>query len=122
MTPSQIDSPHGQSTCHRGESESVTRLNVENRTLAIMDNLQFLRSLNNDCIDLIAIDPPFAANETFSNKPKPPISPEELDEEIALAQNHDVLHNEGIGETRVRDVWNWDEHVHPNWKAQIEDD
>ena len=100
----------------------MTRLNVENRTLAIMDNLRFLQSLNNDCIDLIAIDPPFAANETFSNKPKPPISPEELDEEIALAKNHGALHNEGIGETRVKDVWNWDEDVHPNWKAQIEDD
>ena len=49
-------------------------LNVGNRTLAIMDNLPFLRSLNNECIDLIAIDPPFAANETFTGNPRPPIS------------------------------------------------
>ena len=47
-------------------------LNVGNRTLAIMDNLPFLRSLNNECIDLIAIDPPFAANETFTGNPRPP--------------------------------------------------
>ena len=38
----------------------MSTLNVRNRTLAIMDNLTFLRSLNNECIDLIAIDPPFA--------------------------------------------------------------
>ena len=45
-------------------------LNVANRTLAIMDNLTFLRRLNNECIDLIAIDPPFAANETFTGNPR----------------------------------------------------
>ena len=100
----------------------MSELNVANRTLAIMDNLPFLRSLNNECIDLIAIDPPFAANETFTTKPKPPISRDEFDEEVALAKAHGVLHNEGIGQTRVKDVWNWDEDVHPAWKAQIEDD
>ena len=100
----------------------MSELNVANRTLAIMDNLPFLRSLNNECIDLIAIDPPFAANETFTSRPRPPISPEELAEEIALAQAHGVDHREGIGGTRVKDVWNWDEDIHPAWKAQIEDD
>lgn len=40
-------------------------LNVSNRTLAIMDNLNFVRSLNSESIDLIGMDPPFAANETF---------------------------------------------------------
>ena len=29
----------------------MTRLNMRNRTLGIMDNLPFLRSLNNECID-----------------------------------------------------------------------
>ena len=97
-------------------------LNVNNRTLAVMDNLLFLRSLNNECIDLIAIDPPFAANETFTQIPKPPITEVELAEEKALAETHGVEHNEGIGETRVKDVWNWDEDIHPTWKMQIEDD
>ena len=97
-------------------------LNVKNRTLAVMDNLPFLRSLNNECIDLIAIDPPFAANETFTQTPKPPITEAELAEEKALAASHGVEHNEGIGETRVKDVWNWDEDIHPTWKMRIEDD
>ena len=100
----------------------MTRLNFENRTLAIMDNLRFLRSLNNECIDLIAIDPPYAANETFTDKPKPAITQAEFDEEIALAARHGVPHNEGIGETRVKDYWNWDEDIHPDWKARIAED
>lgn len=97
-------------------------LNVANRTLAIMDNLTFLRRLNNECIDLIAIDPPFAANETFTGRPRPPISEAEHAEEIALAQAHGVEHNEGQGLTRVHDIWSWDEDVHPAWKMSIEDD
>ena len=105
-----------------GEFARVSRLNVANRTLAITDNLPFLRSLNNECIDLIAIDPPFAANETFTGRPRPPISPAEYGEEAALAARHGAAHNEGIGETRVRDVWSWDADIHPSWKAGIEDD
>ena len=97
-------------------------LNVANRTLAVMDNLMFLRRLNNECIDLIAIDPPFAANETFTGNPRPPISDAEYAEEIALAQAHGVEHNEGQGLTRVHDIWSWDEDVHPAWKMSIEDD
>ena len=100
----------------------MSDLNVDNRTLAIMDNLPFLQSINNECIDLIAIDPPFAANETFTSKPKPPISQAEFREEIALAKKHGASHNEGIGETRVKDVWTWDKDIHPDWKARIEDD
>ena len=97
-------------------------LNVSNRTLAVMDNYPFLRSLNNECIDLIAIDPPFAANETFTSNPRPPISQAEFDEELALAQSHGAPHNEGIGETRVQDFWNWDDDIHPAWKMRIQDD
>ena len=100
----------------------MSRLNFENRTLAIMDNLRFLHSLNNECIDLIAIDPPYAANETFTDKPKPPITQAEFDEEVALAAAHGAPHNEGIGETRVKDYWNWDDDIHPDWKARIAED
>ena len=100
----------------------MSALNVANRTLAIMDNLRFLRHLNNECVDLIAIDPPFAANETFTGRPRPPVSDAEYAEELALAQSHGARHNEGRGETRVRDIWNWDADTHPDWKMAIEDD
>ena len=100
----------------------MSELNVENRTLAIMDNLPFLRRLNNECVDLIAIDPPFAANETFTGRPRPPITDAEFAEEVALARSHGVEHSEGRGETRVRDIWSWDDDVHPDWKMRIQDD
>ena len=100
----------------------MSRLNVSNRTLAIMDNLRLLRSINNECIDLIAIDPPFAANETFTSQPRPPITWAEHQEEIALAKSHGEPHSEGRGESRVKDYWTWDNDVHPDWKASIEDD
>ena len=97
-------------------------LNVANRTLAVMDNYPFLRALNNECVDLIAIDPPFAANETFTSRPRTPISEAEFEEEVALAWAHGAAHNEGIGETRVQDFWNWDDDIHPAWKMRIQDD
>ncbi len=99
----------------------MTHLNMQNRTLGIMDNLPFLRSLNNECIDLIAIDPPFAANETFTGSPRPPITDAELEEEKALAEKHGVEHDEGR-DTTVQDIWTWDANVHPDWLSQIEDD
>ena len=100
----------------------MSELNVPNRTLAVMDNLEFLKSINNECIDLIAIDPPFAANETFRSRPNPPITGEELAEERALAAEHGVEHNEGIGITRVRDVWNWDDDTDTDWKMAVQYD
>ena len=87
-----------------------------------MDNYPFLRALNNECVDLIAIDPPFAANETFTSRPRPSITQAEFDEEVALAGSHGTAHNEGIGETRVQDFWNWDDDIHPAWKMRIQDD
>ena len=99
----------------------MTQLNMRNRTLGIMDNLPFLRSLNNECIDLIAIDPPFAANETFTGRPRPPITDAEIEEEKALADQHGVEHDEGR-DTTVQDIWTWDANVHPDWLNQIEDD
>ena len=45
-------------------------LNAVNRGVYISDNLPFLRGLNDGCIDLVCIDPPFAKNETFGRREK----------------------------------------------------
>lgn len=45
-----------------------------NRNLFIADNLSLLRRLDNDSIDLICIDPPFAKNQTFIGNLRPPLS------------------------------------------------
>ena len=100
----------------------MSALNVPNRTLAIMDNLRFLRALNNECVDLIVLDPPYAANEAFTRYPKLPISDGEYAEEAALAEAHGAAHNEGRGAIRVSDYWNWSEDIRPAWKMAIADD
>ena len=100
----------------------MSALNVPNRTLAIMDNLRFLRAINNECIDLIVLDPPFAPNEAFARLPKLPISDGEYAEEAALAQAHGAAHHEGLGAARVADYWNWREDIRPAWKMAVADD
>ena len=66
-------------------------VNAVNRGVYISDNLPFLQSLNDNCVDLVCIDPPFAKNETFGRKNskspdplKPPLAQEERDTELAL--------------------------------------
>ena len=38
---------------------NIDQLNVKNRTLFIADNLEILRGINDECVDLIYLDPPF---------------------------------------------------------------
>ena len=89
--------------------------NFPNRTLAIMDNLRFLLSLENACIDLIAIDPPFGKMETFRSDPKPPITEDELREEIALFMAHTGRGEDEFPEyglyTQVGDLWEWNRDI-----------
>ena len=40
-------------------------MNVKNRTLFIADNLDILRGINSDCIDLIYLDPPFNSKRQY---------------------------------------------------------
>ena len=41
-------------------------LNVENRTIFCDDNLDVMRGINSECIDLIYLDPPFNKNKEFT--------------------------------------------------------
>ncbi len=40
-------------------------MNIKNRTLFIADNLDILRGINSDCIDLIYLDPPFNSKKQY---------------------------------------------------------
>ncbi|MBE8232937.1 MAG: hypothetical protein HAW67_04320 [Endozoicomonadaceae bacterium] len=44
----------------------MTKCNVANRTIFCKDNLDILRAINNECIDLIYLDPPFNKNKVFA--------------------------------------------------------
>ncbi len=41
-------------------------LNIDSRTIYCHDNLDILRGINSECIDLIYLDPPFNKNKVFS--------------------------------------------------------
>ena len=41
-------------------------LNVANRTLFTGDNLDVMRGINSECLDLIYLDPPFNSNATYA--------------------------------------------------------
>ena len=111
-------------------------LNAVNRGVYISDNLPFLQSLNDGCIDLVCIDPPFAKNETFGRKDykspdplKPPLTGDERDTERALLQRWGIRNEQeatatGIDwpETRYKDIWSWQNDVHEEWVKDIEDD
>ena len=40
--------------------------NFANRTIWTGDNLDILRGLNGNCVDLIYLDPPFSSNRTYA--------------------------------------------------------
>lgn len=63
------------------------------------DNLDFLRGMNSETVDLIATDPPFNKNRDFHTTPDSPSS--------------------GV---KFKDRWRWDEDVHEEWVDQIQDD
>ena len=40
--------------------------NVPSRTIFTRDNLDILRGINSDCVDLIYLDPPFKSDRTYA--------------------------------------------------------
>ena len=40
--------------------------NIKNRSIFCKDNLDILRGINSNCVDLIYLDPPFNKNKVFS--------------------------------------------------------
>ena len=77
----------------------MTGGNFENRTLFHGDNLEFLRAMNSESIDLIATDPPFNKNKEF------------------YAASGSAA--EGAS---FQDRWTWEKDVHPTWQDKLKDD
>ena len=75
------------------------KANFKNRTLFRGDNLDFLRALNSETVDLIATDPPFNKGRDFHATPD------------SLAKG-----------AEFQDRWRWEEDVHEEWIDQIQDD
>ena len=105
-----------------------------NRGVYIADNLSFLRSLNDECIDLVCIDPPFAKNDTFTgDRIRPPLSAEEREIERRLlagwgvtnareAEAAGIVWPDGDLQGGYRDIWSWEGDIHEEWLTSIEED
>ena len=102
-----------------------------NRTLFIADNLYLLEHLDNESIDLICIDPPFAKNQTWVGALRPPLSDEEREQELATLadwgiRNRAEAADAGIewpdgenGAAKFKDIWRWEDDVHEDWLDKI---
>ena len=102
-----------------------------NRNLFISDNLNLLEQLDNESIDLICIDPPFAKNQTWVGTLRPPLSDEEREQELATLADWGIRDRaaaarEGIewpdgenGAAKFQDIWRWEDDVHEEWLDRI---
>ena len=96
--------------------------------------LSFLRSLNDECIDLVCIDPPFAKNDTFTgDRIRPALSAEERQIERRLlagwgvtnareADAAGIVWPDGDLQGGYRDIWSWEGDIHEEWLTSIEED
>lgn len=114
--------------------DEAAPFNAVNRGVYISDNLPFLRSLNDECIDLVCIDPPFAKNDTFTgDNLKPGLSEAERETEMRLlaswgirssvdAVYNDIHWPEDL-DTRggYKDIWSWENDIHEEWLDSIDD-
>ena len=73
--------------------------NFLNRTLYHGDNLEFMRGMNSETVDLIATDPPFNKGRDFHATPD------------SLASG-----------AKFQDRWSWKDDVEGEWVDQIQDD
>ena len=73
--------------------------NFANRTIFHGDNLEFLRGLNSECVDLIATDPPFNKSKDFHATP----------DSLAAGAS-------------FPDRWRWEQDVQQEWVDSLEDD
>ena len=77
----------------------MNQTNRNNRTLFHGDNLDFLRAMNTESVDLTATDPPFNKDREF----------------------HATPDNLAAG-AKFQDRWSWERDVHQEWVDQIRDD
>ena len=72
--------------------------NVPSRTIFIGDNLDILRGINSECVDLIYLDPPFNSNRTYAA----PLNSEARGAEFRDVWTLDDMKEEWIDEIEIR--------------------
>ena len=107
--------------------------NAVNRGVYVADNLDFLRALNDECIDLVCIDPPFDKNETFTaERLRPPLTEAERQNELRLLARWGIATPEQAADRGLewppdnavrggyKDIWRWEQDIHQEWPDTIE--
>ena len=105
-----------------------------NRHVVIGDNLEMLTALDDETVDLIVTDPPFAKNYDFTGDLKPPLSPEELALEKQTLADWGITNraeakaagvewppDNGASTAAFSDIWTWEEDIHEEWLDKIEE-
>lgn len=109
--------------------QSATSLH---RHLFIVDNIELLRRIDNESVDLIVTDPPFGKTETWKGTLSPPLTTQErADEQAALsgwgvtspesAARAGVAWPDGGQQAQYEDIWTWED-VHEEWMIVMERD
>ena len=81
------------------DAPEMDKANWRNRTLFHGDNLEIMRGMNSESVDLVATDPPFNKDRDFHATPD------------SLATG-----------ARFQDRCSWERDVHEEWLDQITDD
>ena len=100
--------------------------NAVNRGVYVADNLEFLRHLNDECIDLACIDPPFSKGDTFEgDQLKPDLSDHEREVELRLLRGWGIHDESDASDAGIawpattaagfKDVWSWEQDIHEDW-------
>ena len=96
-------------------------------TVFISDNLPFLKSLDNESIDLVCIDPPFGKRQSFEGQITPPLSADEKRIERELMESWGVYdaataYDAGLEypdqagtSAKFEDSWSFRLHVREDW-------
>ncbi len=103
-----------------------------NRRMVIADNLELLKALDNETVDLIVTDPPFAKKNTFTGTLKPPLNAEEMALEKRTLADWGIRNrpaadkaninwpDNGDATARFSDIWSWEDDIHEEWLEKIE--
>ena len=107
--------------------------NAVNRGVYVADNLDFLRALNDECVDLVCIDPPFDKNETFTaDRLRPALTEAERENELRLLARWGIATPEQAADKGLewppdnavrggyKDIWRWEQDIHQEWLDTIE--
>ena len=122
---------HQSETPPYTQTQQLHGFNAINRGVYIADNLPFLKSLNDECIDLVCIDPPFAKNETFTGERlKPPLTQEEKETELRLLKRWGIENKTDADKAGIawpdesqggyKDIWSWENDIHEEWMNQLD--